>query len=242
MLAEQFHAAAEGARSLAELEDVSRLIGRAHAEGHLTDDAAQGLWEAAQARRARFKGMTPQPLPKPPSARCRPPRSPDRRASIERRRRQVASGAMPPALASQFTTGEAAALAVVSREVQRAGRCALYIDAIAAMAGVCRSVVQNAVREAARLGLLRVTERRIPGRKSLSNLLEVIDPSWRAWLRIGFRKMSAPVKDSKSLGQNARRSDAETVGRACGANFFNCRVEAAPHSEKPAAAEPKGIR
>ena len=35
----------------------------------------------------------------------RPPRSPDRRASIGRRRRQAASGALPPALAAQFTQG-----------------------------------------------------------------------------------------------------------------------------------------
>jgi hypothetical protein len=79
------------------------------------------------------------------------------------------SGAMPPAIASRFTTGEAAALAVIAREVQRAGRCELYIDAIAAMAGVCRAIVQNGVREAARLGLVKVTERRIPGRKSLTS-------------------------------------------------------------------------
>ncbi len=114
---------------------------------------------------------------------------------------------MPPAIASQFTTGEAAALAVIAREVQRAGRCCLYIDAIAAMAGVCRSVVQNAVREATRLGLLRVTERRIPGRKSLSNVVEVIDPSWLAWLRIGFRNSNPTIKHSKPLVENARRSD-----------------------------------
>jgi hypothetical protein len=112
----------------------------------------------------------------------------DRARSIERRRRQAASGAMPPAIASRFTTGEAAALAVIGREAQRAGRCALFIDAIAALAGTCRSVVQSATREAARLGLIKVTERRIPGRKSLSNLVEVISPEWRAWLAIGFRK------------------------------------------------------
>jgi hypothetical protein len=32
----------------------------------------------------------------------------DRRASIERRRRQAMSGAMPPALAARFTMGEIA--------------------------------------------------------------------------------------------------------------------------------------
>ena len=185
LLAEQFHAAAANARTLAQTEDVSRLLWRAHAEGHLTDDAAAALAEAVEARRARIKAGRPQPLPRGSVARRRPV-SPDRRASIDRRRRQAASGALPPALASHFTLGEQAALSVVVREVQRSGRCEFCIDKIAALAGVCRSLVQGALREARLLGLLRVTERRRRGAKSLTNVIEIVSVEWSAW--IGFRK------------------------------------------------------
>jgi len=72
------------------------------------------------------------------------PRSPDRQASLERRRRQAASGALPPALAARFTTGELAALTVIARQCQKGGVCALPIDAIAALAGVSRKLGEPA--------------------------------------------------------------------------------------------------
>jgi DNA-binding MurR/RpiR family transcriptional regulator len=49
-------------------------------------------------------------------------------------------------IAASFTPGEQAALAVVAREVQARQVCVLPIDAIAALAGVSRSTVKNALR------------------------------------------------------------------------------------------------
>jgi hypothetical protein len=190
LFAEQFQVAAANARTLAQTEDLNYQLWRAHGEGLLTDDAAAALAEAVEARRARIKGMRPPPLAKLPTARRRPVSS-DRRASIDRRRRQAASGALPPALAAHFTLGEQAALSVVVREVQRSGRCEFCIDKIAALAGVCRSLVQGAVREARRLGLLRMTERRRRGAKSLTNVVEIVSVEWSAW--IGFRKTNPTV-------------------------------------------------
>jgi hypothetical protein len=203
LLAEHFYTAATGARSLADLDHISRMLWKAHGQGAIPDAVATAACEAVEARRAKIKAGRPQPLPSLATARRRPPRSPDRRASIDRRRRQASSGAMPPALAANFTTGEQAALAVIARQP---GRCDLFIDAIAAMAGVCRSVVQNAVREAARLGLVRVTERRIPGRKSLSNVIQVISPEWLAWISYRVRKNKHHEQDSKITSEIALRS------------------------------------
>jgi hypothetical protein len=78
-------------------------------------------------------------------------RSPDRQASIARRRHLAASGPMPPALAARFTQAEMAAFRIVSDKVRHHGVCALHIDAIAARAGTCRTTVKNALREARRL-------------------------------------------------------------------------------------------
>jgi hypothetical protein len=184
MLAEQFTVAADGARTLAQLEEIARLAWRAYGEGHLSDADAQAASEAVEARKARIKGSRPSPLPTPPIARRRPV-SPDRQASIERRRRLAASGAVPGRIAAGFTTGETAVLSVIGREVQRAGRCDMPMDKIAALAGVSRSTAQNALREGRRLGLVTVTERRRRGAKSLTNVIEVVSKEWATWLKLG---------------------------------------------------------
>lgn len=184
MLAEQFSVAAGKARTYRQLEEVSRLLWRAHAEGALSDMAAQAAAEAVEARRAAFRGTNPSAPQSPLHARRRPS-TPDKAASIARRRRLAASGAVPSRLAAAFTVSELSALTVVAREVQRRGQCALYVDEIAAKAGTCRTVVQAALRLAQAAGLVRVTERRRTGQRSLSNLVEIVSPEWRQWLRLG---------------------------------------------------------
>jgi hypothetical protein len=186
MLAQQFHAAADGARTLAATDEVARLLWRALGEGQITDAAAEAISEAVEARRAAIKGARPAPLPKPPTARRRPV-SPDKAKSLERRRRLAAGGTVPGRLAASFTQGEIAALSVIGREVQRSGRCELFIDAIAALAGVSRSTVQNALRQARATGLVTVTERRRRGAKSLTNVIEVVSREWSSWLKLGAK-------------------------------------------------------
>ena len=63
------------------------------------------------------------------------------------------SGVVPAKIAASFTPGELAVLSVIGRQCQRGGTCSLPIDAIAALAGVSRTSVQNALRQARRLGL-----------------------------------------------------------------------------------------
>jgi len=190
MLAEQFRAAIGAARTTRALDDTTRLLWRAHAERHLTDDDAQAISESLQSRRgaiAAHRVGLPLALSKaaPGLRRASAPRSPCRAASIARRRRQTASGALPPQIACQFTLGEQAVLAVVAREMQRNQVCVLPVDAIAALAGVCRRKVQIAMRHAERLGLLLVRERRRPGLPSLPNVVTVVSAEWLGWLRLG---------------------------------------------------------
>ena len=185
MLVDQFHQAAAGARSFSQLEEISRALWAAHREGCLVDADAQAVAEAVQGRRGALATKAAASQPRPPLARPKPtPRSPDRQASLERRRRQAMSGVVPSRIAANFTMGEAAVLAVVARQVQRGGTCSLPIDAIAALAGVSRSTTQNALRAARRLGLIEVKERRRRGLPSLSNIVRVISKDWAAWLKL----------------------------------------------------------
>jgi hypothetical protein len=92
---------------------------------------------------------------------------------------------MPPALASRFMTGELAVLRIVADEFQARQVCALCLDAIAARAGVTRTLAKNAIRQARRLGMVEVRERRRTGAKSLPNVVTVIDREWLAWIKRG---------------------------------------------------------
>jgi hypothetical protein len=154
------------------------------AAGALPDDDAQA---AAEAIRERKLASAPK-APPPPKARRQ--RSPDRQASIARRRHLAASGPMPPALAARFTQAEMAAFRIVSDEVRHHGVCGLHIDTIAARAGTCRTTVKNALREARRLNLVTVQGRGRRGQKSLTNLVRIISPEWMAWIRIGGKKLT----------------------------------------------------
>jgi hypothetical protein len=241
-LAEQLADAITSATNFATLDNLARLTWRGLAEGHLTDTEADTLGTAVEARRAVFRGdgthLGPR-TPKRTSGRPRPaqpaPRSPDRQRSLERRRRQAASGILPAQLACRFTLGQAAVLAVIGRQTKATGTCTLPIDAIAAMAGVSRTLVKGALREAVHLGLVRVDERPRPGRRHDTNVVTITSAEWRTWLKLGLgdrgQKSDRHVVRSKNLvgesrgknwrsgsvlvyaGQNKQRREEHNVNR-----------------------------
>jgi hypothetical protein len=212
LLVEQFTTAAAAVRTVAELDNVARLSWRALSEGHLSEADAEAVSGAVEARRAAFRAVAARVAIPAPSARRKPPVSPDKRLSLERRRTMAASGQLPPAIAARFTLAEQAALAVIARICRRARKCDAPIDKIAALAGVSRSTVKNALREARRLGFLAVTHRPRRGMKSDTNVIEVLAREWLAWLQL-----SSP---EAHRGQNAAHheytfySDTKLSGKA----------------------------
>jgi len=190
MFSDQLAAAIDAAHGGRRLDDLSRLIWRGLSEGQISEDAAQVLAERIHTRRALNAATAPYRPPQAAKGRpvsIFPPRRlqrpPCRSQAIERRRRVAASGFAPPAIASRFTVAEQAACAIIVDEVRRRGDCRLPIDAIAARAGCSRSSVKNAIRAARAAGLIRVTPRPRRGQKHLPNIVEVIDPAWRTWIR-----------------------------------------------------------
>jgi hypothetical protein len=175
---------------------LSRQLWQAHAAGHIPDQDAQSLAERLHGRRsdsavaqgAVFRlssSVTPANGQNAPRAFLRRPesKSPDRRGSIERRRRLAASGPMPPALACQYTVGQLAVLRIVGDEIHAKGTCDRSLAEIAARAGVCRKLAQLTMRMAARDGLVTIERRPRPGRKNLSNIVRIISQVWLTWLR-----------------------------------------------------------
>src|SRR5215204_6436401 len=202
----QMAAAIDGARTLTRLDHLSRSIWQGLAAGAVADDDAQALAERLHARRSIVCGeIKPVGIPVgrpsifPPR---RPQRAPKRPVAIARRRHLAASGPMPPSLACRFTVGELAVLRIVGDEVRQHGQCDRCVDEIAARAGVCRSLVKNAIRTAARLGLVTVEERRREGRRNLSNVIRIVSREWLAWLArgpkpIGVKKVIPTAKTDK---------------------------------------------
>jgi hypothetical protein len=183
----------------ADLHKVSVLLWRAHATGSIADDDAQTLAELIEARKA----LPPSEKPVPRRVGSRP-RSP---ASMERRRSWVASGHLPPALACRFTPGEVATLAVIAVEVRKHGRCTLHLNAIAALAGVCRTTAKNALREAAGLSFIRVTVRRLTAWRCDSNVVVILDAAWSAWLAMGRRGVQAKPCLARIQGRKEGAAD-----------------------------------
>jgi hypothetical protein len=207
---------------------LSRQLWQAHAAGHIPDQDAQALAERLHGRRgdsgvaqgALFRLASSQAPAKgqnAPRAFLRAPesKSPDRRRSIERRRRLAASGPMPPTLACQYTVGELAVLRIVGDEIHAKGTCDRSLAEIAARAGVCRKLAQLTLRMAARDGLIAVERRPRPGRKNLTNIVRIISQAWLTWLRHrNHRPSGDPVQGEKTypprtkiLGRGLARED-----------------------------------
>lgn len=113
------------------------------------------------------------------------PRSPDRQASRDRRRRLGGSSALPDTLRHYYTEGQRAVLCIIAGEVKHHNVCDLPIDKIAALAGVCRTTVQTTLHEARRICHIKITERPVRGRKHLPNIVEIVSKEWRAWIKRG---------------------------------------------------------
>ena len=242
-------AAISGAKSLSALDGYCRAVWSDWGAGRLTDDQAQSLAETIEARRRDVRGIdtvasrAPQvaTLAKaagrlshfPPKRKA--PCSPNRRASIERRRTLAASGPMPPQLACQFTTGELAALRIVADAVRDRGACLLTLGEIAARAGVCVTTARGAVRQAAREGLLTIEERRRDKQPNLANVVRIVSREWTSWIARGRRPKSTAAA---SMGGGCKKSGA--TDKTSSRSLCGDRVKRGQHPPNVPRKTPKG--
>jgi hypothetical protein len=222
-----------------QLDQLARTMWRGYTEGAIGDDDAALLQSCIDRRRPSPRN-TPRTAPGQAmgkladrlgvrASRFKPrqqPRSPDRKASRNRRRMLGASAVMPPNLRQHYTQGQMAVLAIIAGEIKHHGICDLPLDKIAALAGVCRTTVQTTLHEARRRFHIVVTERPQPGRKSLTNVVEIISPEWSTWIKRGptahrpigsnFAKMASPTKNTCSKQGGALPAERpQRAGEAC---------------------------
>ena len=75
-------------------------------------------------------------------------------------------------------------LALVATETTRRKDCRLAVGHLAAIVGVAETTVRNALRQARKLGLITVEERRVTGFRNDTNVVRIVSPEWIAWLRL----------------------------------------------------------
>jgi hypothetical protein len=235
-----------GTKSLATLDGFSRSVWTDHAAGKIDDAGAQALAEAIHARRREVRGIdtVAQRVPHvaalakgqgrlshfPPKR--KPQRSPDRRASIERRRTLAASGPMPPQLASQFTTGELAVLRLVADEARAKRHCTLTLGELAARAGVGITTARSALHEAAGHGYLTIEERRRDKRPNLSNVVRIVSREWLGWIERGRKNSSAGRGNADaSASQGGGSKKMESTDRGSKRTYCGDRVSRGQHSK-----------
>ncbi|MFJ7441303.1 helix-turn-helix domain-containing protein [Methylorubrum thiocyanatum] len=225
MFADHLRSAIEAAPRIT-LPTITAQLWRAFGEGHVTEaeaEALSALIEARQVLRSPDPGATTgSTSPDAPQDRVRSPRTgrngsrPRTDASMERRRRWAASGRMPPAIAARFTLAEQSVLSLVAAETCRRKDCRLSVGGMAAIAGVSETTVRNAIREAVRLGLLTVEERRITGWRNDTNVLRIVSAEWLSWLRLTRkRREEAPSWVSEGGGCKSAKGTPTEVLSLC---------------------------
>ena len=208
----------------AALPAVTAALWRAYGDGKVSETEAEALSVLIEARTLSYVGSRLPSVEQPTnpartgtteisaSDRVGSPRRPGvgsrprTDASMERRRRWAASGRLPLGIAARFTLAEQAVLSLVAAEIARRKDCRLSIENMAAVAGVCRSTVKNAIREARQLGLLTVEERQITGFRNDTNVLRIISPEWQAWIRLARKGGGGSPSPARTEGHHGPTS------------------------------------
>ena len=160
---EALHAEINACCDDSQLDNVASKIWYVRGQDRLTDAAAEYLQHCVIRRRSTSGMRYPVTATIPRLAGRvgsrfkprKPPRSADRKASRDRRRRLGGSSALPDRMRHCYTEGNRAVLCIVAGEIKQQGFCDLPVDKIAALAGVCRTSVQNTLHEARRLRHIR---------------------------------------------------------------------------------------
>lgn len=156
-----------------------------YAAGKITEEAAERITRAVERRRSVLRTNTNKKRNTPLLDALKRSKLPVRPDRIQHRRKVAYCGALPGHIAAKFTIGQIAALSIIIAQVKSTGRCELYVGQIAAMAGCCSRVVQIAITEAQRQGLIVIERRPRAGKSNLSNVIKIIDLSLIAWMKRG---------------------------------------------------------
>ena len=203
------------------LDEAARLLWRSFGEGAISEDEATYLSNSIERRRPLGVRTAPGHATQVGRVNGRVlsrfaprqrQRSPDRKASRDRRRMLGGSSALPDNLRHHYTEGQRAVLCVIALEFKLHGVCDLAIDSIAARAGVGRTTVQTTEHEARRLGHITIIERPRRGGKNLTNLVRICSLTWLTWVKRGPSAARFIGSSSVNLVSTTKSTDLRKKG------------------------------
>jgi hypothetical protein len=152
---------------------------------------------------ARDLGLVaPLPPAPPPRRPPRPPRSPrqrspDKERSVRRRKTLAQTKPLPPKFGCQLTFCELAYARLLADDFAKKGFTDDCHANMAARIGCCIETVVRSQNTLRSLGLIAVQHRPVPGRKSLPNLIKIIDTLWISWLNGIPNRQADPWKPGR---------------------------------------------
>ncbi|WP_421590474.1 hypothetical protein [Shinella sp. M27] len=170
-------------------------------EGLIADDEMEYLAPVIEHRRMSIGTGARAARTNGCARHCRPAIPLHKRAACWLRRRGLAKDCIiPTCLAQAFTVSKLAVLSVIARAVMDRGQSTMSLPEIAARAGVGCTTARYAIRDAARLGLISVSENRINGFWNRPNTIRIVCVRWLRWLneRAAYRAQ----KSTRSTGRN----------------------------------------
>lgn len=173
---------------LKSLDHLSKALWFDWGSGKITDAEAEAAQKAIDSRRAVLASRTPLDAKSASRASLRRAERRFRSSNeqrLQKRRKVAACGALPAAIACNFTQGELAALSIIIAEIKQSGVCSLFVGTIASRSGCCERTVQNALRHAEHLGLLKVQRRNRKGAANLSNIVTILSKELSDWVKRG---------------------------------------------------------
>ena len=153
-------------------------------EGLIADEEMEYLAPIIEHRRRSIGGGMRAARTKGCARHCRPAIPLQKRAACWLRRRGLAKDCIiPTCLAQAFTVSKLAVLSVIARAVMDRGQSTMSLPEIAARAGVGCTTARYAIRDAARMGLISVSENRVNGFWNRPNTIKIVCGRWRRWLK-----------------------------------------------------------
>jgi len=155
-----------------------------HSEGLIADVEMEYLAPIVEHRRKSIGTGAHGIRAKACVGHCRPAIPTQKRAACWLRRRGLAKDCIiPTCLAQAFTVSKLAVLAVIARAVMERGQSTMSLPEIAARAGVGCTTARYAIRDAARMGLISVSENRVNDFWNRPNTIKILCSRWLRWLK-----------------------------------------------------------
>lgn len=210
MFTNKIESAVSAAKSLNQIQAVSIILWKAHAEKLINDDQAQKWAETLDERKKAIKArLAPSNHLASPGANFGSSRRVSNPERMSRRRSWAFSGSIPQKLALHFSPAELAVVSTVLCLLKKNPSLIKTAKEIADISGTSIRTVRYALKVASDLQIFSIERRRISAFRNAANKITIgTNPLIRSWVsKDGLMVQNAAPLNSTILNQSFRRLD-----------------------------------